>query len=120
MNPAHRKILVFGGFPHDTDRTDIEEALRKILRTYEGVERISSMGKYGSCGKVYFRGKNDMGEFIKDSKGMKFDHEGVQRALWFFIEKTVEERGLSAKVGTMVKEFVGFLATTAWTWKKRN
>ena len=27
-NPANRKIIVFGGFPKDTGRSEIEEALR--------------------------------------------------------------------------------------------
>ena len=51
VNPANRKVIISGGFPYDSDRSDIEEALRNIMNKYEGVERVSIMCRYGSFGK---------------------------------------------------------------------
>ncbi len=47
------------------------------MQGYEGVERVSSMGKYGICGRVYFNNKDVMWGFIKGNKRTKFEHDGV-------------------------------------------
>ena len=101
--------MIIGGFPKDSDRADIEATLRDIMRKYEGVEQVSSLGKYGQCGRVYFTGKEVRWEFIKDKKGNKFPYAGVPRSLWFSIEETPEERAVSGKVGGVVRALVAHL-----------
>ena len=56
------------------------------------MERVTSMGKYSTCGRVYFNNKDAMWDFIKANKRTKFDFDGVKNALWFTIEKTDDER----------------------------
>ena len=40
--------MIVGGFKEDTDRSEIEETLRDIVQGYEGVGRVSGLGKFGS------------------------------------------------------------------------
>ena len=100
---------MMGGFKHDTDKADIEETLRSIMEGTAGVERITSLGKFASVGKVAFKDKNMMWDFIKAHKGERFPNLGDARALWFSIEKTEEERTVARKVGIMVRALVGHL-----------
>ena len=81
-----RNTIIFGGFQQDTDKADIEEALREILVSTEGVQRITSLGKYASCGKVTFSDKEFMWSFIKAHKGRKFPYLDQPSAQWFSIE----------------------------------
>ena len=104
-----RNTLIFGGFQQDTDKSDIEETLRDILAGTAGVERITSLGKYASCGKVTFKDKELMWDFIRAHKGMKFPYRGQQRALWFSIERTDGQREDARKVALMVRALVGHL-----------
>ena len=104
-----RTTLILGGLPRDTSRSDIEETLRGIIEGYEGVEKVASMGRYATCGRVYFNNKDVMWEFIKANKGNKFEHDGVERAIWFTIEETTDERLISTKVGYPATTLVAFL-----------
>ena len=76
-----RHTLIFGGFKPDTDRADIEEALRDIVDTYEGVERVAILGKFAQVGKVTFKDSDRMWDFIKVNKGVKFPYLGESRKL---------------------------------------
>ena len=60
-----RKTLILGGFPRDPTRSDIEETL---IEGYEGVEKVSSMGKYAICGRVYLNNTDVMWDIIKANK----------------------------------------------------
>ena len=66
-----RVTIIFGGFKPDTDKADIEERLRSIMDGTAGVERITSLGKFASVGKVTLKDKNMMWDFIKAQKGGK-------------------------------------------------
>ena len=109
VKSGDRNTIIFGGFQQDTDKADIEEALREILEGTTGVQRITSLGKYASCGKVTFSDKEFMWSFIKAHKGRKFPYLDQPSALWFSIEKTDEERENSKKVAMMVRALVTHL-----------
>ena len=47
-----RRTVIIGGFPCEAGRADIEQALRAITTKDDGLERVSSMDKYGSCGEI--------------------------------------------------------------------
>ena len=76
---GERKTVIIGGFPRDTGRAD------SIVEGHEGVERVTSMGRYSTCGRVFFYSKDAMWNFIKANKGKKFDFDGAMDALWFTI-----------------------------------
>ena len=78
---------MIGGFKPNTDKADIEEVLNRIMEGTVGVEKISSLGKFASVGKVAFKNKNMMWDFIKAHTGERFPYLGEARALWFSIEK---------------------------------
>ena len=109
VKSGDRNTIIFGGFQQDTDKADIEEALREILEGTTGVQRITSLGKYASCGKVTFSDKEFMWSFIKAHKGRKFPYLDQPSAQWFSIEKTDEERENSKKVAMMVRALVTHL-----------
>ncbi len=59
---------------------------------HEDVERVTSMGKYSTCGRIYFIDKDAMWDFIKASTRTDFDFDGAKSVLWLTIEKTDDER----------------------------
>ncbi len=50
-----------------------------------------------------FKDKNLMWAFMVSNKGVKFEYGGDPLAIWFSIEKTVEERRSSGKVALMAR-----------------
>ena len=62
---------------------------------------------------MLFTDKDKMWTFIKANKGVKFPCLGLERALWFSIEKTFDERSTAGKVGAMVRALVTYLIDTA-------
>jgi hypothetical protein len=89
---ADRHGLIFGGFGANSDRTEIEEVLRNIMEGALGVVRVQALGKFSTAGKVVFKDKSAMWDFIHSHKGQKFPHLGDPRAIWFSIENTNTER----------------------------
>ena len=73
-------------FPRDTGRADIETALRGTVDGHEGVERVASMGRYATCGRVCFIDNNAMWDFIKANKRKMFVFDGALNALWLTVE----------------------------------
>ncbi len=80
--------MIFGGFPKDTCRGDIEGALRVYVEGYEGVARVGALGKYGSSGRVEFVTNTKMWIFIKaNAGGKKFDFEAKANSIFGFPSK---------------------------------
>ena len=104
-----RKTIIFGGFPRDTGRGDIEATLRGIVTGFEGVERVTSMGRYSTCGRISFEDNNLMWGFIKGNKRKKYDFDGVKDVLWLSVEKTYDERLKTPRVSYLVNKLVEFL-----------
>jgi hypothetical protein len=50
-----------------------------------------------------------MWAFIKAHKGVKFEHNGNARAIWYSIEKTTEERQGAAKMSAIIRGLVKHL-----------
>ena len=101
---GNRSTLIFGGFPRDTCRADLEQALREFVNGHEGILRVGSLGKYGNTGRVNFKCNKTMWNFILANKGgKKFDYEGAEGTIWFTIEKTENGRIIAKKVGYLVK-----------------
>ena len=50
--PGNRSTVIVGGFPRDTCRSDLEQALRVIVDGYEGKVRVGALGKYGNTGRI--------------------------------------------------------------------
>ena len=73
---------------------------------------MAALGKFTTAGKVTFKDKGAMWDFIMDHKGQKFAHLGDPRAIWFSIEKTNKERFNGAKISVMVKSLVTHLMET--------
>jgi hypothetical protein len=107
--PGDRTGLISGGFANDSDSEDIEKCLRTIVHGVEGVESIKSLGKFGIAGKVTFETNDLMWAFIKAHKGVKFEHNGNHRAIWYSIEKTTEERRAAAKMSAIIRGLVKHL-----------
>ena len=57
---GNRTTLIFGGFPRDTSRGDMEMALRDYAKGFEGVTRVGSLGKYGNTGRINFQDNKEM------------------------------------------------------------
>ena len=102
--------MIVGGFPRDTGRGDIELTLRGIVDGHDGIERVASMGKYATCGRVYFIDNNAMWDFIKASKRKNFDFDGANNVRWFTVEKTDDERQKAARVSYLVNTVVDFIS----------
>jgi hypothetical protein len=107
--PGDRTGLIFGGFENDSDGDDIERCLRTIVQGIEGVVNIKALGKFGIAGKVTFETNDLMWAFIKAHKGVKFAHNGNERAIWYSIEKTTEERQGAAKMSAIIRGLVKHL-----------
>ena len=107
---GNRSTIIFGGFPRDTCRADMETALREIVTGAEGVSRVGSLGKYGNVGRVSFTNSTAMWAFINANKGgKKFDYDGAVDSIWFTIEKTEIERMKSKKVGYLCRALVAHM-----------
>ena len=74
-----------------------------------GVESIKSLGKFGIAGKVTFETNDLVWAFIKAHKGVKFEHNGNPRAIWYSIEKTTEERRAAARTSAIIRGLVKHL-----------
>ena len=59
---------------------------------HEGVERVTSMGKYSTCGRIYFTGKDAMRDFIKANKRTKLDFDGAKSVLWFTMMRGIRHQ----------------------------
>ncbi len=68
-----------------------------------GVVNIKALGKFGVAGKVTFETNDLMWAFSKAHKGVKFEHNGNARAIWYSIEKTTEERQGAAKLSAIIR-----------------
>ena len=68
---GNRSTVIFGGFPRDTCRADMEQALREFVKGHDGILRVGSLGKYGNVGRVNFNDTTAMWAFIKANKGGK-------------------------------------------------
>jgi hypothetical protein len=79
-----------GGFEYDSDREDIEDALRGFTKDATGIVDVFSPGKLASVGIIEFSSPGHMWTFLKTHKGKKFTHKG--KTLWHNIEKTLDER----------------------------
>ena len=101
-----RSTIICGGFPEDTARADIEQAMREYVKGHEGIVRVGSLGKYGTAGRINFTNKSTMWDFIMYNTGNKFDFDGVVGAVWFAIEKTDNERKIGGKVSYLVRTVV--------------
>ena len=62
---GNRSTIILGGFPRDSCRADIEQALREYVHGHEGVLRVGSLGKYGSAGRINFTNNTTMWDFTK-------------------------------------------------------
>ena len=71
-----RKTIIVGGFPSETGRPEIEGALRNIVAGTEGVEKVLSLGRYSTVGRIDFINNDVMWDFIKSNKRKKFEFEG--------------------------------------------
>ena len=57
-------------------------SLREIVSGAEGVEKVLSLGRYGTIGRIDFVDNDLMWDFIKSNKRKKFEFDGVKDALW--------------------------------------
>ena len=104
-----RSTVICGGFPEDTARADIEQAMREYVKGHEGIVRVGSLGKYGAAGRINFTDKSAMWDFIRYNKRKKFDFDGMVGAIWFAIEKTDTERKIGSKVSYLVRTVVEYI-----------
>ena len=93
-----RTAIIFGGFPGDTCRAEMEEASRSYMHGVEGVLRVGALGKYGNTGRVCFNDNNTMWIFIKaNAGGKKFDFLDAKDSIWFCIEKRMRSASRQRK-----------------------
>eukprot|EP00973_Karenia_brevis_P073260 10176635-Karenia_brevis.AAC.1 len=59
----------------DTPRADIEAKLRGFTAESE-VENLYALGKHSSFGKVIFKSRDLMWQWIKAKADIEFEHEG--------------------------------------------
>ena len=105
-----RKTIIVGGFPSETGRPEIEGALRNIVAGTEGVEKVLSLGRYSTVGRIDFINNDVMWDFIKSNKRKKFEFEGEKDVLWWSVEKTDAERLKVAKVSYLINNMKDYLA----------
>ena len=105
--------MIIGGYPSNTDRSEIEISLAAITDGVPGINRVGALGKYGGQGRLFFDDKDSMWDFIKANKGTNFDFDGIIGCLWWTIEKTSEERDVAKKVGSC------YVPWWRSSWKRR-
>ncbi len=59
--------MIIGGYPSNTDRSEIEISLAAITDGVPGIKRVGALGKYGGQGRLFFDDKDSMWDFIKAS-----------------------------------------------------
>ncbi len=97
------------GRPPQRSRGRATAASEVYQRKIDGVVNIKALGKCGIAGKVTFETNDLMWAFIKAHTGVKFAHNGNERAIWYSIEKTTEERQGAAKMSAIIRGLVRHL-----------
>ena len=106
--PLNKRRTVFvGGFGKNALKAEVEAKLTEITAGVEGVSKIRVFGKLSESGKIDFVTSDDMWNFLKANKGIKFQFDG--KDLFHKIDQTKEEVDLAkrtSKAVTLLKRFL--------------
>ena len=100
-----------GGFPRDTDRADMEEALRPLLAQVRGLADIKAKYNKGSVALLRFTSSSLMWNMMRSKPSIRF---GVKE-VWFSLPKSSEERSRDTALGTTRRVLEGHSAEASVT-----
>jgi hypothetical protein len=120
-NRQRENTVFVGGFPRDSPRASIEEALKSISESYkEAVSAVWSPGKRWSNGRIQFKDSSSMWEFLsswKQQENKQVSLDGRLCDIWCFKEKNPTERardGETCRVLRILKEYINDLDAKDW------
>ena len=109
VHPSKRKVIEIRGFPRDSIQNTVEEAVKEMVKDFEGIVNVRAKGKLCSSCRVTFEDSDFMWALLRGMKGKKFTSPVFEGAkLWHQIEQTEEERNTSIRTSIAVNEIRSF------------